>query len=454
MKKLSIIILFLVILSLGFSYLIPLPQKGNDGTFSFEAISKNDMASRPTRSSFPIYYMEIEDANTHLAAELDIFFINSWGEPLDDIQINLPANMVGVNNIEVFSLKINNKSVNFKSYTDKIIIYLPHTMMPEDTVIISLSFETHFKSNFTRFGKYDEIYLLSLWYPVIAPRIKDNWVSFQWIPHADPYFFETAIFEINLYTDKDIMSPHPYTHTGNHYRFKTLPIRDFSLVMGTLAGINRKIYNGPEISYYSRDHRIDLVTNTQDVFNFYSEKFGPYPYSSLVFVDVPMDYFKGMEFSGMIFLNEDQIIDLFTVAHEIAHQWWYSLVGNDQLNESWIDEGLANYAAYKYCQEKGLPVADIFKIYFSLAENTYRGFPIVRKLQDFPSAANYRQAVYLKGANFWIQVEEMIGEEETFNYLRKIQNQYQYEIIDTEILIQGLVEDYDLRASDLHKLLK
>ena len=41
----------------------------------------------------------------------------------------------------------------------------------------------------------------------------------------------------------------------------------------------------------------------------------------------------------------------FLLAHEIAHQWWFGLVGNDQLREPWLDEGLANWSAWSYLRK-------------------------------------------------------------------------------------------------------
>ena len=38
----------------------------------------------------------------------------------------------------------------------------------------------------------------------------------------------------------------------------------------------------------------------------------------------------------------------FVIVHEAAHQWWYSLVGNDQALHPWMDEGLAQYAVAVY----------------------------------------------------------------------------------------------------------
>ena len=38
----------------------------------------------------------------------------------------------------------------------------------------------------------------------------------------------------------------------------------------------------------------------------------------------------------------------FVVAHEVAHQWWNVVVGNDSINNAWVDEALTNYYALIY----------------------------------------------------------------------------------------------------------
>ena len=35
-----------------------------------------------------------------------------------------------------------------------------------------------------------------------------------------------------------------------------------------------------------------------------------------------------------------------TISHELAHQWWYGIVGNDQYEDSWIDEGFAQWSQF------------------------------------------------------------------------------------------------------------
>ena len=36
------------------------------------------------------------------------------------------------------------------------------------------------------------------------------------------------------------------------------------------------------------------------------------------------------------------------VAHEVAHQWFYNIVGNDQVDEPWLDEAFAQYSTNLY----------------------------------------------------------------------------------------------------------
>ena len=40
------------------------------------------------------------------------------------------------------------------------------------------------------------------------------------------------------------------------------------------------------------------------------------------------------------------------VAHELAHQWWYGVVGNNQVKEPWLDEGLTTFSELLYMHDQ------------------------------------------------------------------------------------------------------
>jgi hypothetical protein len=69
-------------------------------------------------------------------------------------------------------------------------------------------------------------------------------------------------------------------------------------------------------------------------------RFGPFPYERLSVTVIP-DLGGGVEFPGAILLGHKQLDA--TPSHEVAHQWFYGLVGDDQGRDPWLDEAFATY---------------------------------------------------------------------------------------------------------------
>jgi aminopeptidase N len=65
--------------------------------------------------------------------------------------------------------------------------------------------------------------------------------------------------------------------------------------------------------------------------------YGPYGWPDLQIV-VNRD--AAMEHTALIMTPPAD----FVVTHELAHEWWYALISNDQAQEPWLDEGFASYA--------------------------------------------------------------------------------------------------------------
>ena len=49
-----------------------------------------------------------------------------------------------------------------------------------------------------------------------------------------------------------------------------------------------------------------------------------------------------MEYPTIIFTNPSR----FTISHELSHQWWYGIVGDDQFHEPWLDESFATWSEF------------------------------------------------------------------------------------------------------------
>ena len=83
----------------------------------------------------------------------------------------------------------------------------------------------------------------------------------------------------------------------------------------------------------------------------YTEWFGAYPWPVYTMA-VTGQLRGGIEYPSHVMQGTGTIGR--TTSHELAHQWFYALVGNDQGRDPWLDEGLASYAEGR--AENSLPM--------------------------------------------------------------------------------------------------
>ena len=109
------------------------------------------------------------------------------------------------------------------------------------------------------------------------------------------------------------------------------------------------------------------------------------------------------------------------------------MVGNDQAKEPWLDEGLANWSAYKYFQdvEKIAPPEDVLK----------EGVNLGRELRDMYSRQDYYLTAYSGGEAFWFGLEEELGEDEVKGVLRRYLAEYRYKIATSQDLLKIIREE-------------
>src|SRR5699024_596396 len=126
---------------------------------------------------------------------------------------------------------------------------------------------------------------------------------------------------------------------------------DFTIAQKEVDGTLVKLYYLDENPSMMKKS-LEIGENSLKVFN---KLFGQYPYGaySIVMTEFP----TGMEYPGIVFISEDYFREELSsrleqvIVHETAHQWWYGLVGNDQIKEAWLDESLASYSESIYYKE-------------------------------------------------------------------------------------------------------
>lgn len=136
------------------------------------------------------------------------------------------------------------------------------------------------------------------------------------------------------------------------------------------------------------------------------------------------------------------------VAHESIHQLFYGVVGNDQVQEPWLDEATTSYLTLKYFGYAYGPSQEQAMYHFCVddtaqfIESAYRidaklnrvGTP----MDAFPNSALYSLAVYTTGTKMYYDLERALGEDALLAALANYCEEYKFGIASGENLIQSL----------------
>jgi aminopeptidase N len=133
--------------------------------------------------------------------------------------------------------------------------------------------------------------------------------------------------------------------------------------------------------------------------------------------------------------------------HEVSHQWWYGLVGNDQALEPWLDEALALYSE-RIFYETVFPYPVAWWWRFRVTWFAPKGW-VDTDIYDGYGFRLYTNAVYLRGAQFLEAIRTRI-EERAFNeFLRDYAATYAHDIVTADDFFAVLDEHAVFPVDDI-----
>ncbi|SOD94179.1 M1 family aminopeptidase [Blastococcus haudaquaticus] len=124
---------------------------------------------------------------------------------------------------------------------------------------------------------------------------------------------------------------------------------------------------------------------------------GPFPYGTLSVALLP-DLGGGIEYPSMIL---EATPSRQVLVHEVAHQWFYGMVGNSQFRDPWLDEAFASWAEATVDPGSGL---------VSEQALTLAG-PVGAAMDEFESPRSYFRLVYDKGGAALLEAQRTVGDE-------------------------------------------
>ena len=353
--------------------------------------------------------------------------------------------------IEFINISRDNKVLDYKTIGEDntiLNIKLDEPLLKGQKVNIYMEYNVKLPSSMDRFGYGEHTINLGNWYPIVCVYDEDGWNLDPYYSIGDPFYSNLANYNISIKTEKDVV----IASSGNIisetiidnkkvYDIQGSLIRDFAFVASKELRIAEEKVDGTTIKLYYLDDNTNTVKEclkfSRQSLEVFNKIYGKYPYSvySVVLTEFP----SGMEYPSIVFISEEyfrySVVDLLekVIVHETAHQWWYGLVGNNQIDEPWLDEALSTYSEiiyYKqiYGEKSSQEYFDYnIRLGYEYGKRYLAGKNIVlQSLDDFYGWDDYGILVYTKGALFINEIKELFGEKALYEILNTYFTEFKF----------------------------
>ncbi len=406
--------------------------------------------------------LAIDRIEKKVRATEELVYFNSSYTDLRSIHFRLLTNNESGNPMKIDSVSIDGKTVPFSYANDytTLIIPLGQSLVNGEIIEIDIEYTIDFKippNFYFGFARIDkEGFSLPHFYPTVARIVDGEWENDDLVAGGDLLSADSSWFTVQIETDDDLV----LVTSGNEISseitpgmqkrtFAAGPVRDFFICGDNSFVPQTQEAGDTKVISYSRkkDKRRSMKAAriTSSALSLFNEKFGNYPYSEIKIVALPMTAL-GIEFPGIFAVNaslykKDGTLANVpteyyfepTVVHEAAHQWFYSLLGNNQLKEPWIDEALTQYSVWLYYNELVGETASVsfFGSLTSRWDSIHKDeIPI-----DLPVSSyldnEYSPIIYGRAPLFILDLKNEMGEGEFHNFIKHLISKYSHKLIDT-----------------------
>ena len=376
--------------------------------------------------------------------------------------------------IDSLAFKINNVAIMVeedKENIDMVKLLLPKSLLPGGKITISTPFHVKFPTYFSRSGFIDDAFAVCQWYPKPAVYDKNGWHPMPYLNMGE-YYSEFGTFTVNITVPSNYVvaatgslqnadelkkyiesgtlnkkrkenfipyqtNPSATTKTlqykaENVHDFAWFADNDFIIQYDTLQLSSGKVidaftfFSAKDNTQWSKS--VDFV---EDAVRNYSKWIGEYPYPVVNAVEGPGNVSSGgMEYPMVTLITSPdanaETLDA-VITHEVGHNWFYGILGSNERDHPWMDEGLNTYYQFRYEAEKyrsnsvfgtSLPAdlkqkgpAEFLGIIYNALNEIPMEEPIETASEKFSNKDTYGMVIYLKTAIWAYILEQSLGRE-------------------------------------------
>ncbi|MHA2037513.1 MAG: M1 family metallopeptidase [Promethearchaeota archaeon] len=283
----------------------------------------------------------------------------------------------------------------------------------------------------------------------------DGWNIDPYLPIGDPFYFDMAYYDliINVPNNMTVAATGELTENitiGNrtiNYYNPRLPVREVTFSASRYfevesyfaadANVTVSLYYLDKSSWLWYNFAVDIVENAGSLCY---GAFGNYTYPTL---NIVQEYtmFGGMEYPCQVYISEaaDRHSDPWwyletIIAHEVAHQWFYNLVGVDEVDWGFLDEGIVCWFTDWY-KDVYHPEWNIFSPYWGLSRLRHYSldYGLPNKINQsiyecISSGSDYYYTAYTKAPTILEKLRSIIGLDNFIYGLRHFTHENFFEI--------------------------
>lgn len=407
-----------------------------------------------------------------LSARQHTLYTNSETTELEELYFNLFPNssrFAASMDIEGASVAGQEVPFDYELGDTAAKVTLPEPLLPGETIMVTLDFTArvpHVQENYYLVFVYAQgVLSLGDWHPMVAVYDDEGWnLGFPEGDVGEIVYSESAFYTVRLTlpagltviatgVEAERRVNADGTQTSVYYGG---PVRDFHIVVSDRYEVVSGMVGDTMINsyYWPEDEACgaEILWFANLALNLYNQLYGPYPFKELDLVEADL-WPWGIEWPGFILVGEPLFSDPeeacgeWHVVHEVAHQWWYSVVGSDQVDEPWLDEALANYSTalyYRMVYDPERAEAEIrehINQRYAAYVQAYGDGIVGGSTRDY-TRASYYPLVYGKGALFFDALRELMGDEAFFEGLRRYYKEYKYDVATPEGWLRIMEQTY------------
>jgi len=345
------------------------------------------------------------------------------------------------------------------------VVQVPDSDLSGSTV--EIYFVTRIPFSGDRLAYIGNEYILDMWFP--RPAIfKDDgsWYMPEYTAYAEPvseyYHFDISI---NVPSELIVAASSEYdeivrSDTIHDYRYQFGPAHDFVVSISPDYKIDTSTIKEIDVLIYYRDYEKPVLDRIRGAIHksieYMTEKVGPYKYRTISAATILTGFSGGIEFPGLIVMTSPGGGMMATrsyealVIHEMVHQWFYGMIGSNQVEYPWMDESITSFFESEIIKYYWGNEANIFgftgiklaqKDYNRLSGMTYgRNEKIAKPVGGFAFGSDYFGTVYARGTLAFETFNNIIGPELSDSLWKQYYNSYLFKRPEPQDLFDVVTE--------------